>query len=261
MDLIQVSQRRNLAGKAGAVFCCLAFLALVDGLVGQFREPANMLRVLPGMTVEINGGLTAEVKGVQDLEFASSSEQLQVSFDAVHKGYFLGGEMWRGQLTVSPRIQPGEYSLTVRPRKSTAAAPNFRILVFSDAASLQLSRKSLIQRYFGLSPYAVAGYCMLAILLAFGVVYYFSGERETLLAQAGKAEIYRVLRREDGYEIHFGLGTTQGLRPGSQVNIINDQGLTVGTARVEESTSTDSVAVVPADQEVKEGYLAAASGF
>src|SRR4030042_6497906 len=102
MDLIQVSQRRNLAGKAGAVFFCLAFLALVDGLVGQFREPANMLRVLPGMTVEINGGLTAEVKGVQDLEFASSSEQLKVSFDAVHKGFFLGGEMGRGEASGTP---------------------------------------------------------------------------------------------------------------------------------------------------------------
>ncbi len=260
MDLVQLSKWRNLAGKAGAIFCFLAFVALLDGLIGLLREPANVVRVLPGMAVEINGGLTAEVKGVQDLEFVSSSEQLRVSFDAVHKGYFLGGEMWRGQLTVSSRIQPGEYSLTVRPRKSTAAAPTFRILVFSDAASLQLSRKSLIRRYWGCSPFGVAASCLPMILLAFGGVYYLSGQREALLAQTGQAEIYRVLRREDGYEIRFGLGTAQGLGPGSQVNIINDQGQTVGTAQVEESSLTDSAAVVTGDREIKEGYLVSGRG-
>jgi hypothetical protein len=262
MDLEHLSKKRRRVGKAGMIVCLVALLAVLDGLVGQFREPPNIVRLLPGMAVEIDGGLTAEVKGIQDLNFTSSSEYIRVSFDAVHKGYYLGGEMWRGQLTVSPQIQPGEYSLTVSPKKAAAAkdAPAFRVLIFPDAASLQQTQKSLVRRYLGLSPFALAAYCLPAILLAFGLVYYLSGEREGLLARAGQAEIYRVLRREGGYEIRFGLGTAQGLGPGSSVNIINDLGQVVGTAQVEESTLTTSVAVVTGDREVKEGYLISGRG-
>lgn len=262
MDLDRVSDRRSLAGKAGMVICLAAFLALLDGLIGQFREPANLVRVLPGMAVEINGGLTAEVTGIQDLNFVSNSEAIRVSFDAVHKGYFLGGEMWRGQLLVAPQVTPGEYSLTVSPKKSDGAraAPAFRILVFSDEASLQQSQKSLIRRYSGYSPFGAAAACLPGILLAFGAVYYLSGIREKLLAQAGKAEVYRVLRREGGYEIRFGLGTAHGIGPGAAVSIIDELGRTVASARVEEATPTYSVAVVTGDQEVKEGYLVSGGG-
>ncbi len=260
MELHQISHWRNLAAKAGAFFCLLAMLAVLDGLVSQFREPANVLRVLPGMNVEINGNLTAEVKGTEDLVFMSNSEHLTVSFEAVHKGYFLGGEMWRGELKVSSQIHPGEYLLTVRPKKAVPgqAAPEFRILVFPDGATLQQSRKSLIRRYAGLSPYGVAAACLPGILLGFGMVYYLSGRRESLLAQAGKAEIYRVLRRDDGYEVRFALGTVQGLAPGVYVDIMDEQGQPVGTAQVEETSSTDSVALAGTAREIKVGYLVTA---
>jgi hypothetical protein len=257
MDLEQLSRWRSLAGKAGALLCCLALAAVLDGLISRFRDPANVVRVLPGMAVEINGGLTEEVRGIQDLDFTSDSEHLRVSFDAVHQGYFLGGEMWRGKVTVSPGIPPGEYRLTVSPRKSSVAktAPAFQILVFPDALSLQRSQASLIRRYSGYSPFAAAASCLPGILLAFGLVYHLSGKRDALLAQSGRAEIYRVLRREDGCEIHFGLGTAQGLGPGSLVSLADKHGRAVGTARVEESTPISSVAVVSAGQEVEEGDL------
>jgi hypothetical protein len=262
MNLEQVSRWRLILGKVGAAFCLLMFLALLDALIVHFREPSNVFKVLPGPTTEINGPLPEVVLGVQDLTYVSDSKELSLSFDQVHQGYFMGGNMWRGRLLVSPEARPGQYSLTVKPKMSLfpKPPPAFHILVYPDAASRQKSFKSLIRRHTGVSPWQAAAGCLPGILLGFGMVYYLSGKRETLLAQTGKAEIYRVLRREDSYEIRFGLGTAQGLGPGSQVNIINDQGLTVGTGRVEESTSTDSVAVVPGDHEVKEGYLAAASG-
>jgi len=257
MDLGQVNRWRDLASIIGAAFCVIALLALVDGLLVHFREPANVVKVLPGASVALNGELTDEANSIEELTYVSSSDQLQVTFEGIHKGYFLGGDMWRGRLEVGPHVSPGEYSLTVLPKKtfSPRKAPAFRILVFGDAASLQKSATSVFRRWFGLSAFVAAAGCLPGILLAFGMVFLLSGKRDALLAATGKAEVYRVLRREGGYEIRFGLGTAQGLGPGSSVSISDEAGRTVGTAEVEEATQTDSLAVISGDQEVKEGYL------
>jgi hypothetical protein len=261
MELAQVNRWCALAGRFGALCCALALLAVLDGLIGQFREPANIVKLLPGSSVDINGELVEEVKGVQELTVLSDSKQLQVSFEAVHKGYFLGGDMWRGRLSADSLIPPGEYHLNVLPKtsSSTRKTPAFRILVYADALSLQRSSKSLIRSYGGISPYAAAAACLPGILLALGTVYLLSGKREELLAGEGKAEIYRVERREGGCEIRFGLGTQQGLSPGSQVNIRDDQGQLVATARIEEAAPADSLAVVTSDREIRAGYLVSRS--
>ena len=48
MDLGQVNRWRDLASKIAAAFCVIALLGLVDGLLVHFREPANLVKVLPG---------------------------------------------------------------------------------------------------------------------------------------------------------------------------------------------------------------------
>jgi hypothetical protein len=257
MDLGQVNRWRDLASKAGAILCVIALLALVDGLLVHFREPANLVKVLPGAVTAINGELTDEAHSVEELTFATSSDQLQVNFEAIHKGYFLGGDMWRGRLIVGPGIAPGEYSLAVLPKRTASPrkAPAFRILVFPEALSLQKSSTSLIRRWFGISAFTVAAGCLPGILLAFGAVYWLSGKREALLAATGRAEVYRVTRGDGGCEIHFGLGTAQGMSPGAGVAIYDEGGQQVGTGTVEASNRRVSVAQVTSDQEIKVGYL------
>jgi len=44
MNLGQVNRWRDRAGKIGAAFCIIALLALVDGLLVHFREPANLVK-------------------------------------------------------------------------------------------------------------------------------------------------------------------------------------------------------------------------
>ncbi len=102
MDLEQTSRWRNLAGWVGGGLCLLAFLCLLDGLITQWREPVSVLKLLPGMTAEINGPLQEEVPGVRDLTYFTDSDFLTLNFDVVHKGYFFGGDLWRGQITVNP---------------------------------------------------------------------------------------------------------------------------------------------------------------
>jgi len=257
MDLEQATRWRDLGSKIGAAFCVIALLALVDGLLVHFREPANVVKVLAGENVDLNGELTDEADSVKDLTFVSNSDQLKVAFEAIHKGYFLGGDMWRGRLTVGPQIAAGEYSLTVLPKRTVSPrkAPAFRIIVFPDALSLQKSSTSQIRRLFGISAFKVAAGCLPGILLAFGAVFLLSGKRERLMAASGKAEIYRVTRADGGAEIRFALGTVQGISPEARVSIYNAAGQQVGTATVEDSSPTDSVARVTTDQEIKVGYL------
>lgn len=257
MDLKQVTRWQNLAGKAGAAFCLIALLGLLDGLLVHFREPANVVKVLPGAVAEINGELTDEAHRLEELTYLSNSDQLRVAFEAIHKGYFLGADMWRGRLEVGPHIAPGEYSLAVLPKRSSSPrkAPAFRILVYADALGLRQSSPSLIRRTLGVSPFGVAAACLPGILLAFGAVFLLSGKRDELLAARGRAEIYQVIRGDGISEIRFALGADQGMSPGDRIAIYNPEGLEVGTATVEVLGPTDSAALVSADQEIRVGYL------
>jgi hypothetical protein len=257
MDIGQVNQWRNLASKIAAAFCVIALLCLLDGLLVHFREPANLVKMLPGASAEINGELTDEAHEVQDLTFVSSSDELRVNFEAIHKGYFLGGDMWRGRLVVAPDIAPGEYRLAVLPKKTTSPrkAPDFRIVVFPDALSLQKTSTSYIRRWFGISAFQVAGGCLPGILLAFGAVYLLSSQREALLAATGQAEVYRVTRGEGGWEIRFALGTAHGMSPGAGIAIYDEAGRQVGTGTVEASNQGVSVAQVMSEQAIKVGYM------
>jgi hypothetical protein len=233
------------------------FLAVLDGLVARFREPPNLLKVLPGMSLEVNGPLEDEVGDVRELTYISSSPNLRLTFEAAHKGYFLGGDMWRGRLQVSPQTQPGEYRLTVgiKGKPPARPLPPYQVLVFPDLLSQQQSEKSFISRYTSFSPWAAAACFLPVMLLLFGSVYYLSQKKAESLARLGRAEIYRVASRDGECVIGFGLGTAQGLQPGSKVNIFDEQEQEVATGEVEEATATDSLAVVTADREIKPGYV------
>jgi hypothetical protein len=255
-SLDRINRRRNLLGKAGACCCLFLFLALVDGLVARFREPPNIFKVLPGQSVELNGPLEDEVQDLRELTYRGD-HHLLLTFSEAHKGYFLGGDMWRGRLQVAPDTKPGVYFLTVGIKGKTPprTLPPYRIMVFADPRSLRQSHKSLIQRAGGLSPWAVAPGFLPAILLCFGGVFLLSQKKEKLLAALGRAEIYRVQPGEDELRISFGLGTEHGVHPGSRIEIHDDRENPAGVGEVQEVTATDAVARVPAGVEIKPGYI------
>jgi hypothetical protein len=257
MDLGQVNRWRDVASKIAMAFCVIALLGLVDGLLVAFREPPDLVKVLPGTSVDVNGELTDEADRVEDLTFTGDSDQLKVTFEAIHKGYFLGGDMWRGKLSVGPEISPGQYHLSVLPKRAASSrkAPAFRIMVFPDALSLQKSSTSVIRRWFGISALKFSAGCLPGILLAFGAVYWLSGRQEALLAASGRAEIYRVMRGDGGYEIRFGLGTAHGISPGARVAIYDAAGHQLGIGTVEICNRKVSVAQATSDQVIKVGDL------
>jgi hypothetical protein len=257
MTLVQAKQRRTWAGSIVALLILLMFVALFDALVAQFRQPANVFEALPGEAVDLNGSLPEGIKDIAALTHVCSSDDLQFSFTEIHKGFWLGGNMWRGIVKVSPATPPGTYSVAVGP-KMTIAGYSTRfiyIMVYQDLASLNQNSRSYLRRYAGVSPWAVAGLFLVLTALPIVVLFRLGNQIDRHLAQAGQAEIYKVEKSEGGYVIAFGLGTSHGVSPGAEVSILDPQGAYVGTAQVEKSTATDSVGKATMDRDIRPGYM------
>jgi hypothetical protein len=257
MTLDNVSRWRSLAGRAAALFCLLFFLSVFDGLISLFRQSPNDLRLLPGTSVKINGPAKESIRDIDELEYAATTDLIQVSFEAVHAGYWMGGRMWRGVLTSSPNTAPGEYNVTVRTKVEPSEKPItvFRVRVFGDPASLQENSDSIVQRYTGWSPWWIVGPCFTLALLLFGIVYLCSQKREEFLLEEGKAEIYRISKTDAGYEISFSLGTKHGLQNGSRLRLLDKEGIPISSVEVKVVYEADSLALATSDSIVKPGYM------
>ena len=238
---------------AGAV----ALLGVVDGLVASLRTPTNLVETMPGQIVPVDGPLAQDVRSAQELTAIADSPLLKVTVDEVHRGYFLGGARWRGSLTVSPAAKPGKYAFTVEAKARGASHPElaFRVDLYPDAASIRQVSRSLITQTLGISPYLVAAVAAPWIFVSFGIVFWLSRRCESLLHQLGQAEIYQVRRGEGEYLVAFELGTKDGIRPGDRLQILDDEGQTIGSVEITEATATDAKGSAQADRPLMPGYL------
>lgn len=262
MDLNQASFWRKSAGRTCALFCLLACFALLDGLIAKFREPVNVFHVLPGDVVDVNGPLPENIKRPEALTCDSDSPDLDLVFEAVHSGYFLGGNMWRGRLAVGRNSAPGKYEVTVRPRDYPRDKPGFqiRVVVYADALSQRTSFRSFIKRQTGISPFLAAAAFLPLIGIILGGIFLLSSRIETLLARLGKAEIYKVSKGEGCCYVAFGLGRDHGINPGDEVKILDPEGKLLGKAEVQEVSAKDAVALARMDPELAPGCIASRDG-
>lgn len=261
MNLEQATRWRNWIGKAGALFCAIFLLAALDGLISQMRQPQNLVELLPGESVDVNGALSENISGIDALEYQSSSELVTLQFEAVHSGFWLGGQMWRGKLTADPHILPGSYHVTVMRKAQPFTQPTtkpsavFKITVHADHDSYRRSALSLAWRYLDVSPWWVFTVFLLATALVLGAVYFLSHRREGLLAQEGKAEVYHIRIKESEYEIAFGLGRVHGVHPGARLPLLNERGIPIGHVEVRDVAQADSTGSVSLDCPIKTGTM------
>ena len=256
MTLDRISRWRRWAGIAGSIFCFLSLLAVIDALVARFKQPPSLFQVLPGTNLDIQGPLREAVDMPQKLSFQCDSREIRIDFEGVQKGYWMGGYLWRGRLVVGSETRPGLYSLKVLgPGKAaTPPFPPFQIQVFGDPETYRRNLPSLIQRNSGVAPWLAAVFAFMPAIGFFALVFFLSQRIECLLAQEGKAEIYRVRQTELGIEISFGLGRDQGLEEGTRLNLLDEKGQSLGTVEVRTVTAGDAMALAAEGQGVRPGY-------
>lgn len=257
MTLETTNHRGRLAGKAAAVCCALFLLSAGDGLISGFRQPANELRLLPGEATKVNGSASDLVREPQDLEYAADGEGIRLSIEKIHTGFWLGGLMWRGTLTASSDVGAGDYTVTVRARGEPSGKPltAFRVHIFADVASMQKSSASIIQRTTGISPWWSAAVSFMLAAVFSGLVFLCSQRREQLLKLQGKAEIYRIIKMDDEYEVSFALGKKQGVHTGMTLMLADETGLPLGKVLVRDVYDDDATGTITPDCPLKMGYL------
>jgi hypothetical protein len=262
MIRIKASLWRDWVGRAGALFCILFFLSLLDVFVAGFRKPANYLSCTPGQTLAVTGSLAERADHPGDLFYLSSSKDIRLVFDSAQAGFWSGGYMWRGRILVNREILPGRYRVAVPHQRDgkRKSASLFQVEVFKDEFSLRQASFSFILRYLAIPPWKAALFGVPFILSTFGAVFFLSYRTQRLLAQEGKAEVYRVLRGEKGYQIYFELGKNQGVLPGASVALFDEQKKPVGRATVEEVFGDYSIAQTGLESSVRPGFIVSRSG-
>lgn len=263
MKLEQATSWRNLSGKICTVLSFLLFFSVMDGIVALFRHPPNLLEVLPGESRDISGYLRTETSDLKTLHFESGSELVKVSFLDVGKGYWLGGNTWRGQVSVDRNVPPGDVTVTVRQVGDPSGKPLmvYLVRVYRDAEAMREASKSLIRRYGNISPWILMAAMVPAVLLGLSANYLLSTRRDRLLADAGEAEIYHVLGLGDeGFLVSFGLGTAHGLKPGMALTVLDRAGNHLCSIEVDQVFEKDAKAKVPKECSVKIGHVVRLEG-
>ena len=192
-----------------------------------------------------------------ELTYVGNTREIRLVFEAVQTGFWLGGYLWNGILDVDPRIQPGEYTLTVQDKKRPGIKPGtlFHVEVHKDLRHLNQKSKSFFLKTLGISPWLVALFIIPFVMIIFGIVFFLSHKIEMLLADQGEAEVYRVRKGDKGYEIFFGLGSKQGINPGSCLTILDKQGGVVGSITPQEIFEGHSIARVGSEMTVNPGFM------
>ena len=73
------------------------------------------------------------------------------------------------------------------------------------------------------------------------------------MANCGLNEIYMIKKSKEGFMVSFRLGTDQGVYPGVELVVLNEEGFPVGKVKVLFSTETESEALVASESAIKLG--------
>lgn len=255
MNLSQADRYRRLIGKIGLVVGLILVTAMIDVVITRHLTHFNILHVVPGQEVPIDGPMP-EKSAIQDLSYACDSPQVKIIFDEAFAGFWFGGKMWRGKLAVGPDATPGNYTLRVTPQSPEAEYPPviYSVTIYPDVPAWRRSSASYYLRYLGVSHWWVMVVAIPVLALTGLSIFYLSGRIDNFMAQGGLAEVYRVRRAENGLEISFGLGTDHGLGPGSRLTLKDDRGKPLGQIQVLEAYPDHSLALVDNSLAVKAGF-------
>ncbi len=245
MDLERTERAIKILGRLGLVLFLVFFACLLDSCVARFREPLFTVNLLPGESAWVDGMLDPEVKEIAQLEAESDDASVRLRLERLQRGFWLGGTMWVGEVTVDPAASPGARELRVRRREKPPEEPPvgaWRVVVHADADSWRRSRLSFLHRHFGIAPGLAALGCVPFLVWVLLLGFLRGRRRERLLAARGFAEIFLSRSVPGGTEVFFELFGQAGIAPGGTVAILDREGRTIAAARIEKTDGRNAVA-------------------
>lgn len=256
MSLERLDRWKNRIAKASAVVCVFVLLCILDGSAAYLREPFNSMQVVPGATVKLTGPLPPNV-GIEGMAFESSSDGISMSLQEVISGFWMGGRMWRGTITIGPDVSPGEYVVSVfgTDDRKKVGANTFLVLVYKDEASIAAHSKSFVRKNTGVSPWTAAGMFFSIVLLGCAALYVVGSRRDRLMAEEGEAEVFHITRSEEAVSIYFGLGSRHGVGKGTRLLLLDRKRQPVEEITVESVSEKDGLAKLGPLSAAVPGYI------
>ncbi len=245
LDLKRTERAVKGLGRLGLLFFLVFFACLLDSCVARFREPLFTVNLLPGESARVDGMLDPEVKEIAQLEVQTDDTSVRLRLERLQRGFWLGGTMWAGEVTVDSAASPGAREVRVRRREKPPEEPPvgaWRVVVHADADSLRSSRLSFLHRHFGIAPGLAALACVPFLVWVLLLSFLLGRRRERLLAAQGFAEIFLSRSLPGGTEVFFELFGQAGIAPGGTVAILDREGRVIAAARIEKTDGRNAVA-------------------
>lgn len=182
--------RSRFLGRVSAFIFLFAAFAVIDGLQTLVRHEFNSIDLVPGESVLVSGMLPADAKSHEDIVVEIEGDSgLRFTPLETYKGFWMGGHMWRAELSAAPDMRPGKAFVTVVdiikevPDEAGGKDARDRAILFggrqnpalvhtvtiwaSDAARTSAD-DSLFRRITGVQPFVLAA---LGVLLALGAAF------------------------------------------------------------------------------------------
>lgn len=249
MDITQTGRIRKILGLIASILLFTTLACLADALREGFMDAGREFQAIPGETILLTSPLPPGATTIEEMRVTGGDQDVVLKPEGLYTGFWLGGTMWKGVITVGPGAMAGDriFVLEGPPGERPARGPanlSIMVTVHADAMAKRMASPSFIMRTFGIQPYS-ATLIALALAVPFGLAGFFASWRvERLLTLEGKGLVYMVKESEEGPLIGFSMGSKQGLSPGMTVGLIDKAGRGLGEARVKSSLDSDATAVV-----------------
>lgn len=226
----------QIVSRLGGAIALVFLFSIADSVVSGYLESKTFFRALPGMHQPISGDLAQPVPAVKALTYTSDTRFVRLDLAGVK------GRTWHGKLMVAPAALQGTFHLRVFAAGGPmdANAPVLTVQVFDDPRQHRASYKSVIRRLSGLSPLWLVLATLPLVVASLWLSYFLSGRREASLADKGIVPIVKMTRLATHWEIGFELGQDQGITPGDNLLLLDEELRPVGqvaAARVEAGKS------------------------
>lgn len=239
-------------GRFSALCMILAALGVIDALSALMQQDFNRFDLIPGEVEPVTGPMPPDTKDISDLRVYLKSGDIKLIPEGVYKGFWFGGQMWKGRLEVAPSAKPGEYRVSVlnenedpdalvesQPTSKTHPSLSYKLVVWANDNERQHGSNSLIIRHLGIRPFYFALFFVLWGIIIGGISWLWTQKTYRILASENRSTVHMVRKiPEGGIEIAFYVekdssNLCRQFEKGHPVTILNSRWQKIAEGKVE----------------------------